>query len=151
MRVLVDTNILTRTIEVGHAQHRFALDATDVLGRQGHELFVVPQVLYEFWVVCTRPVSVNGLGRSASEANAELDSLKTHFFLLDDVPALFAEWERIVLGMQVVGKNAHDARLVAAMRIHKLTHLLTFNEKDFQRFGIGLLMPTVVAASTAGS
>lgn len=34
----------------------------------------------------------------------------------------------------VGGKNAHDARLVAAMLAHGLTHLLTFNAADFRRF-----------------
>lgn len=34
----------------------------------------------------------------------------------------------------VSGKKSHDARLVAAMRVHKLTHVLTFNVDDFQRF-----------------
>ena len=33
-----------------------------------------------------------------------------------------------------MGKQAHDARLVAAMIAHRLTHLLTFNTDDFKRF-----------------
>ncbi|HSK74585.1 MAG TPA: hypothetical protein VK892_22995 [Pyrinomonadaceae bacterium] len=32
------------------------------------------------------------------------------------------------------GKNVHDARLTAAMIKHKISHLLTFNVKDFKRF-----------------
>jgi hypothetical protein len=34
----------------------------------------------------------------------------------------------------VKGKQVHDARLVAAMVSHKMTHLLTFNIDDFKRF-----------------
>jgi predicted nucleic acid-binding protein len=34
----------------------------------------------------------------------------------------------------VIGKQAHDARLVAAMKVHDLRHLLTFNDTDFKRF-----------------
>ena len=30
--------------------------------------------------------------------------------------------------------NVHDARLVAAMLVHKLTHILTFNSDDFRRY-----------------
>jgi hypothetical protein len=42
----------------------------------------------------------------------------------------------------VVGKNAHDARLVAAMNVHGLTQLLTFNNQDFQRYpGISVVTP----------
>ena len=34
----------------------------------------------------------------------------------------------------VLGKQAHDTRLVALMEAHGLTHLLTFNAGDFARF-----------------
>ena len=48
----------------------------------------------------------------------------------------------------VVGKSAHDARLVAAMEPHGLTHLLTFNLADFRRYSnIQLLDPAVVIST----
>jgi predicted nucleic acid-binding protein len=34
----------------------------------------------------------------------------------------------------VVGKQAHDARLVAVTLVHGITHLLTFNTDDFKRY-----------------
>jgi predicted nucleic acid-binding protein len=47
----------------------------------------------------------------------------------------------------VKGKNAHDARLVAAMQRHGLTRLLTFNKPDFMRFpGINVYSPAEVLA-----
>src|SRR4051812_28543304 len=39
---------------------------------------IVPQNLYEFWVVLTRPTAVNGLGKTAAEAAAELESGHDH-------------------------------------------------------------------------
>jgi predicted nucleic acid-binding protein len=74
------------------------------------------------------------LGLSVAQAEAEVISLKTLFALLPDTPEIFSEWEKIVLQYRVSGKQAHDARLVAAMRVHNLTHLLTFNTADFKRF-----------------
>ena len=68
MNVLLDTNILTRLAEPGHAMHQPARDAAKALQSQGHTLCIVPQNLYEFWVVCTRPIASNGLGKSAAEA-----------------------------------------------------------------------------------
>jgi hypothetical protein len=42
--------------------------------------------------------------------------------------------------------NAHDARLVAAMIVHGVTHLLTFNGADFARYsGIRITDPTIAA------
>lgn len=34
----------------------------------------------------------------------------------------------------VSGKNTHDARIVAAMNVHGVVNLLTFNRDDFKRY-----------------
>ena len=134
MNVLLDTNILCRMAQPGHTQHQTALDATDALRLRGDDPCLVPQVLYEFWVVATRPPAVNGLGLPVAAAAAELTRLKSLFPILFDTAAVYSEWERLVTTYQVSGRNAHDARLVAAMAVHGLTHLLTFNTQDFTRY-----------------
>jgi predicted nucleic acid-binding protein len=145
MNYLVDTNILTRLAEPGHAMHQPALDAVKSLGRQGHKLHIVAQNLYEFWVVATRPTAVNGLGKTAAEATGELASLKALFFWLDETAAVNAIWEQLVSSTPIIGKNAHDARLVATMKIHGLTHLITFNIQDFRKYpGITAVAPADV-------
>jgi predicted nucleic acid-binding protein len=147
MKILVDTNILLRSAEPGHAMNKPASDATSLLRAQGETLCIVPQNLYEFWAVCTRPLSANGLGKSVADATTELTNLKTLFTLLDDMPALYPTWEQLVTVNAVLGKNAHDARLVAAMLVHGVTHLLTFNDADFRRFtAITVRTPAAVLA-----
>ena len=65
--------------------------------------------------------------------------------LLDDIPAILPMWESLVTTHAVLGKNAHDARLVAAMLVHGVTHLLTFNDQDFRRFtAVTVLTPAAV-------
>jgi predicted nucleic acid-binding protein len=150
MNVLIDTNIVGRIVEVGHAQHRVASDATAALRHRGDTLCLVPQVLYEFWVVATRPVAQNGLGFTAAQADAEITKLQTLFSLLPDTAGIFGEWHRLVVTHQVLGKNAHDARLVAAMAVHGITHLLTFNTGHFSRYpGITALDPAALAGPPA--
>ena len=134
MNVLIDTNILTRAAQPGHPMHNDALDAVDVLTGRGEDLCVVPQNLIEFWAVATRPLSANGLEMTIAEAQAELARIKSLFRLLPETPGLFSEWERVVVQHGVSGKNTHDARLVAAMNIHGLTQLLTFNVGDSKRY-----------------
>ena len=56
------------------------------------------------------------------------------FQLLPDKPGYFAEWQWLVKNYEVKGVNVHDARLVAAMLVHNLTHIITFNGKDFRRY-----------------
>jgi predicted nucleic acid-binding protein len=133
MKTLVDTNILARAAEPSHLLYRPAVDSVAEL-RQGEILCLVPQNLYEFWVVCTRPVAQNGLGMSLAQTQAELARLKTLFTILDDTSAIFPQWEQLVIQYQVQGKNAHDARLAAAMMVHGLSRILTFNVGDFQRY-----------------
>jgi predicted nucleic acid-binding protein len=146
MNVLLDTNILSRMAQPGHIQHQTALDATTALRFQGDVLCLVPQVLYEFWVVAMRPAAVNGLGLPAAMVAAEPSRLKSIFPLLADTPAVFAEWERLVTTHFITGKSAHDARLVAAMTVHGLTRLLTFNTADFARYAaVTAVDPAVVA------
>ena len=59
---------------------------------------------------------------------------KNLFALLPETTEIFSEWEKIVVQYRVSGKQVYDARLVAAMTVHGLTHLLTFNTSDFKRF-----------------
>ncbi len=54
--------------------------------------------------------------------------------LLPDSLAVHQEWRRLLVTQNISGVQVHDARLVAAMRVHGLRRILTFNEKDFARF-----------------
>jgi predicted nucleic acid-binding protein len=70
--------------------------------------------------------------------------------LLADSPALLEEWEKLVVKYECKGKPTHDARIVAAMNIHDVKQLLTFNAKDFARYGeITVLDPIVTSGRAA--
>ena len=82
---------------------------------------------------------------TADEAIVELSSLKALFSWLDETSAIYGVWEQLVVTTPVVGKNAHDARFVAVMMVHGLTHLLTFNLQDFRQYsGITAVAPADV-------
>jgi predicted nucleic acid-binding protein len=151
MRVLVDTNVLLRGLDPGHPHHPTAEAATIALRRSNHVLVVAPQSLYEFWVAATRPTVANGLGKLPEQVSLEIIRLRRLFELVPDTPAIFDEWLRLVGRHDCRGKPAHDARLVAAMNVHGITHLLTFNGQDFARYsGIQALDPAAVAAGGLG-
>src|SRR5436305_6342731 len=142
MSTLGDTNILLRGAQPSHPMHASAVAAVNLLAQSGEQLCLVPQNLYEFWAVATRPVAANGLGLSVAEAAAEIVRIKQIFVILDDVAAIRPEWERLLIQYSVVGKSAHDARLVAAMTTHGIGRILTFNSSDFQRYpGITVVTP----------
>jgi predicted nucleic acid-binding protein len=54
--------------------------------------------------------------------------------VLADAPSIYPEWKRLVLAFGVSGVQVHDARLVAAMKVNGITHILTFNTGDFVRY-----------------
>ena len=53
---------------------------------------------------------------------------------MPDTQDIFPEWEKIVIQYGVCGVQVHDARLVACMRVHGLSHILTFDTGDFARY-----------------
>lgn len=134
MRYLADTNILLRGVQKSHQLHGIVSRAVRQLLDESEELCVTSQNLIEFWAVATRPLASNGLELTVAEAAREVEALKVAFTLLPDAPNAFCEWESVVLKHQVKGKQAHDARLVAAMMAHNITHLLTPNVDDFKRY-----------------
>jgi predicted nucleic acid-binding protein len=148
MNILVDANVLVRLAESTSKLHGVAAAAVASLRTRGDVLHVVPQCVYEFWVVASRPVANNGLGLSIPECIQELADIELSFSFLDDKPTMYTEWKSIVTTIGCQGKIAHDARYVAAMRAHGLTHLMTFNVGDFARFqGLTLLDPNIIALS----
>jgi predicted nucleic acid-binding protein len=119
------------------------------LHRQGEVLHVTPQNLIEFRAVATRPIAANGLGQSSAEAEAHAAVFLADFPLLDDSAMIFPAWQTIVKAHAVVGKQVHDARLVAVCHVHKVTHVLTFNIRHFAPIatsppGIALIDPITV-------
>lgn len=145
MSVLLDTNILTRSAQPAHPMQKTALDAVSILKTRGEDLCIVPQNLVEFWTVATRPLSVNGLEMTTTQAQVELARFKSFFRFLPDNSLVHDEWEKLVVQHAVSGKNTYDARIVAAMIVHGIGELLTFNSADFKRYpGITVISPESV-------
>lgn len=149
MRVLIDTSVLARMASGPQDPQYELAEGALAVGQHGQQPVVVPQVLYEFWAVVTRPRADNGLGLSTEQAAAELARLGPPLFgLLRDERAILAHWRRLVRSYGVQGKTTHDARLVAAMIRHELKTVLTFNMGHFTRFHeISAISPQDVVAS----
>jgi predicted nucleic acid-binding protein len=144
MAVLTDTNIFLRLLQPHHPHCQIAGQALDFLRAREEVLNITSQNLIELWAAATRPFAENGLGLTVEQATKELEQIKRFWGLLPEVP-LYEEWERVVKMHRVSGRNAHDARLVAAMHVHGIEKILTFNVKDFVRFGdITVLDPASV-------
>lgn len=143
MDCLADTNIILRLAEPAHPMHGLALTAVKKLFADGHNLCLIPQNLIEFWNVATRPADKNGFGWTPVRTDVDVSGLESNFTILPDSPSIYPEWRRLVVAHSVAGKQVHDTRLVAAMNVNQIKHLLTFNTDDFKRFtGIILIDPS---------
>ena len=144
MSTLVDTNVLLRRTQPNHESHALAVESVARILESGEPVCVTPQNISEFWNVATRPQAQNGLGFSVAFAAAEVAKIEQALILLPDSPATYAEWKRLVLTYGVMGIKVHDARLVAAMAVHGVRRILTFNTNDFKRYDIEALSPASV-------
>jgi predicted nucleic acid-binding protein len=61
--------------------------------------------------------------------------------LLPETSDIFPEWKRLVSAHQVSGVKVHDARLVAAMNVHAVPTIVTFDTEDFKRYPIEVIHP----------
>lgn len=139
--VLVDSNVLLRLLAKADPKHTVADESVREVLEAGHRPCVAPQVVMESWVVLTRPVAVNGFGWRAEEARETLAGAMERFGFLEETPAVFPAWWKLA-GGGVLGKRAHDARLVALMHVHEVPFMLTFNVADFAEFqGIAAFVP----------
>ena len=144
MSILVDTNVLLRRLEPVHNHHCLAIDATSRLIESAEPVHVTPQNITEFWAAATRPAARNGLGFSPAVAASEIDRIERMFVLLPDHPAIYEHWKRLVAKHSVIGNQVYDARLVAAMAVHGVRRILTFNAGDFTRYEVEVIHPSAV-------
>ncbi|MGH7170619.1 MAG: type II toxin-antitoxin system VapC family toxin [Gemmataceae bacterium] len=143
MAYLLDTNILGRLANMADPHYVVADRAVKELHRRGEVLHIAPQIMIEFRNMATRPKTMNGLGLSTVDAEAKAAIFEAAFPLLVETPDIFPAWKTLVVALGVIGKQVHDARLVAVCHVHSITHLLTFNVAHFVRmagFGPGIVV-----------
>ena len=144
--ILLDTNVLARMTDSADPQCAVSRAAVQSLLANRERIVIVPQNLFEFWVVATRkhgipPDGQNGLGMTTVQASQWLTFFQRRFTLLPDRPDMVSRWHVLVKAREVTGFHAHDVRLVAAMESYGVTRLLTFNGKDFRGFAITVVDP----------
>jgi predicted nucleic acid-binding protein len=131
--ILLDTSVLGRLANAADQSNPVAVAAIQKLHQRGELIHITAQNLIEFRNIATRPLVVNGLGLSVAETEAKTAAFEAAFPLLPETPDVFPAWKAIVAALAVIGKQVHDARLVAICHAHSISHLLTFNVTHFTR------------------
>jgi len=147
MCILADSGILLRLYEPTDPLHLLIRSAVDFLDARDDVLLTAPQNIAEFWNVCTRPTTARGgLGMTIQATEQRLQIIEKKFSLLTEPPQTYSIWRDLVTSLSVKGKQVHDARLVALMKAHGITHIITLNVNDFLRYpGITVIDPATVS------
>jgi len=144
---LVDSNVLLRWLKPDDHDYPLVVSAIEVILQRGAVLCYTSQNVAEFWNTCTRPLDRNGYGLSPQEADRRARLFEEKLQLLPDGLLVHREWRALLVTHNVSGVQVHDARLVAAMRVHGIRRILTFNEKDFARYpDIEALHPRAISS-----
>jgi predicted nucleic acid-binding protein len=146
MAFLLDTGILLRFVNTNDRQHSTIQAAIGLLIARGEQLFTATQNVAEYYNVATRPIANNGLGRRPDEVVKSVErDIEPICFVLAENDGVFGEIKRLASKYAVVGKQVHDARLVAMMLTWQIENILTLNDRHFRRFepeGITVVTPT---------
>jgi predicted nucleic acid-binding protein len=144
---------LLRLVNRQDVQHESVREAVNTLIIGAQELFTTNQNIAEFWNVATRPPQDNGYGLSPEQVAQHLNELIGPICaILVEHESLYDELKRLGLLYKVVGKQVHDARLVAIMRCWQIDSVLTLNDRDFRRYadeGITVVTPSSLAPNAS--
>src|SRR5215469_13980669 len=144
---LIDSNVLLRWVQPNDPDYSVVASALETLAKRGAVLCYTSQNVAEFWSACTRPVDRNGFGLTPRAADRRAQAFESRLHLLPDSLSVHQEWRRLIVAYDVAGVQVHDARLVAAMRVHGVVPIHTFNERDFARYTeIQAIHPRAVVA-----
>jgi len=155
MATLLDTGILLRVVDKKDSQHALVEEAVDRLIARQEDLVIATQNIAELWNVATRPFANYGLALSPT-AVAKLyeDTIEPVCAVLVETKFLPVVFRRLLTQYNVIGKQVHDARLVAMMLVWQVESILTLNDRDFRRFepeGIQVVTPESIVARDAKS
>jgi len=134
MNILLDSNVLLRWNIRTAPQSQLVIRAVDSLISKGSLPCYTSQSLGEFWNVLTRPLDRNGFGLTPQEADLRARIIENQIPVLPDDPAVHLVWRRLLIDHIISGVQVHDARIAAAMHVHGVKRILTFNTRDFTRF-----------------
>ena len=131
--MFVDTNVLVYALDNESDWHDRARASIDRARRAGEPLRISRQVVREFISTLTRQSpGVPLLSREIvlEEARRLLQSYE----VLEDGPRVTEILLDLCGEIAVGGRQVHDASIVATMRAHDESRLLTFNATDFVRY-----------------
>lgn len=131
--LFVDTNVLVYFTFIHFAEHQPARQRIAKCESLPAVLWTSRQVLREFLAVATQPGFLTPLPPFTFLADA-VRAFENQFQVAADDAEVTALLLELAENPGARGKQVHDANIVATLRRHRISHLLTHNITDFRRY-----------------
>ena len=132
--MFIDTNVLVAVRFATAPHHAAARASVDRAAGSVEPLRISRQVLREYLATVTRP-QIWSSPLSMAEALEDIRRLISSLEILEDGPQVTEVLTALCREAQVAGRQVHDANIAATMLAHSERRLLTFNARDFRRYG----------------
>ena len=132
--MFIDTNVLVYSRISEAPDHHIARASLDRAVGDGEPVRISRQIVREYLAVVTRP-QVWPITMTMEDALSDVLRMMDTFQILEDGPAVTNALIALCREVSVGGRQIHDANIVATMLTHGERRLLTFNPRDFRRYG----------------
>lgn len=132
--VMVDTNVLVSATNTARLDHLVSRSIFSRARDEGIHLCTCGQILREYLVVATRPVSVNGLGLDLDAALWNLSWFRRRLVFFPETEEIHQTLISLAGSRGIRGKHLHGGNIGALMTCSGISYLVTNNPEDFFAF-----------------
>lgn len=141
-RVFIDTNILLRAYHAQFPEHTRARQYFDALLDKNIEIWISWQVIREYLVQVTSPKTFE-IPYALSVIVNQIETIRQVCYVADDIETVTKNLMDLLVHRSTLGKQVHDANIVATMLAFDIPVLVTLNLKDFIRFSYKIDLQTL--------
>ena len=133
-RVFVDTNILIYSTfeDFEPEKHLQCVDTLNRLLQAETILFVSSQILREYFAIATNK-NIFKKPLTYKQANMKMKEFLATFTLVHEKESTIQVLIALIGKYAILQQKIHDMNIVATMLDNNITHLLTYNAKDFRK------------------
>jgi predicted nucleic acid-binding protein len=149
-RLFLDTNVLVYLCIQTAPFYTVTRAVLDQARQNKFELWISRQVMREYLATVTRSQSFMAPLPIAA-ALGDVNRFLAAFHIAEDGPTVTPELVSLLGSVPCLGKQIHDANIVATMMAHGIPNILTNNIADFSRFAAFInVIPLIPALSPGG-
>lgn len=146
-KAFIDTNILLRAMIPEMARHAEAEEIIVKLWAEDVDLWINRQVIREYLVQATHP-NTFATPLTIEQVARQIETILSLFHVADDTAEVTAHLIALLKEVPTIGKQIHDANIIATMIAYDIQRLATFNPDHMKRFAAHISLITLPSEIT---